>query len=195
MLLESIVKISFGLIVLSFLICYFDSIFFFWFWIWCFIVGVVSSVLMILVVLFFLFYVKEYKKVLVGGFIFSVVGIGFVFSGFVLFWISFYNIKWVWIFLGGSCLIVFIFFLVGLKICFLRKKFVKKEESVFKIFFYLWLLLVFCVFNVIGFLLYMFFWVDYLICYLNIFFIIVGILWVFFGFGVMFGFLISGFMV
>ncbi len=192
MSLESIAKISFFLIALSFLICYFDSIPFFWLWIWRFIAGVASSALMILVAPLSLPYVKENKKALVGGFIFSAVGIGSVFSGFVLPWISSYNIKWAWIFLGGSCLIAFILSLIGLKTRSLRKKSVKKEESAFKIPFHLWLLLVSCALNAIGFLPHTLFWVDYLIRHLNISPAIAGTSWAFFGFGATLGSLISG---
>ncbi|ALM78977.1 YbfB/YjiJ family MFS transporter [Helicobacter pylori] len=192
MSLESIAKISFGLIALSFLVCYFDSIPFFWLWIWRFIAGVASSALMILVAPLSLPYVKEHKKALVGGLIFSAVGIGSVFSGFVLPWISSYNIKWAWIFLGGSCLIAFILSLVGLKTRSLRKKSVKKEESAFKIPFHLWLLLISCALNAIGFLPHTLFWVDYLIRHLNISPTIAGTSWAFFGFGATLGSLISG---
>ncbi len=168
MSLESIAKISFGLIALSFLICYFDSIPFFWLWIWRFIAGVASSALTILVAPLSLPYVKENKRALVGGFIFSAVGVGSVFSGFILPWISSYNIKWAWIFLGGSCLIAFILSLTGLKNHSLRKKSVKKEESAFKIPFHLWLLLISVALNAIGYLPHTLFWVDYLVRHLNI---------------------------
>lgn len=59
-------------------------------------------------------------------------------------------------------------FLDWVKKPFFKEKSVKKEESAFKIPFHLWLLLISCALNAIGFLPHTLFWVDYLIRHLNI---------------------------
>ncbi|NHB50442.1 YbfB/YjiJ family MFS transporter [Helicobacter pylori] len=190
--LESIAKISFFLIALSFFACYFENIPFFWLWTWRFIAGVASSALMILVAPLSLPYIKENQRAKIGGFIFSGIGIGAIFSGFILPLISSYNIKLTWIFLGSISLIAFVCALIWLKNFSFVNKQNKQEENKFKLSLFLWLLIISYALNAIGFLPHTLFWVDYLIRNLNISPTIAGTSWAFFGFGATLGSLLSG---
>ncbi len=192
MSLESIAKMSFCLISLSFLACYFDNLPFFWLWFWRFIAGVASSALMILAAPLSLPYITENKRAKVGGFIFSGIGFGAIFSGFILPIISSYNIKLTWIFLSSISFMGLICALIGLKNLSLTNKQNPSHQDTFKLPFDLWLLIISYALNAIGFLGHTLFWVDYLIRYLNISATIAGTSWAFFGFGSALGSLLSG---
>ncbi|WP_199763968.1 YbfB/YjiJ family MFS transporter [Helicobacter felis] len=187
--LEFIAKLSLLLIALSFFACFFDSLPFVWAWAWRFVAGVASASLMVLAGPLVLSLVKEKQRSSVSGFIFSGIGIGAIFSGFVLpFFAPF--IHWAWILLGGLSLLAFFFALFSLKPLHPPKS--PSQTSSFKPSFFFLLLVISYVLNAIGYLPHTLFWVDYLVRDLHFSSHTAGASWAFFGFGSACGALLSG---
>ncbi|WP_199766337.1 YbfB/YjiJ family MFS transporter [Helicobacter acinonychis] len=79
-----------------------------WAWVWRFLAGLVSASLVVLAAPLPLSLVKEKQRSSVSGFIFSGIGIGAIFSGFVLpFFAPF--VHWAWILLGSLSVLAFLF--------------------------------------------------------------------------------------
>ncbi|AFI04735.1 YbfB/YjiJ family MFS transporter [Helicobacter cetorum] len=188
--LEGIAKISFLVIALSFLACEWKNLPFMWLWIWRFLGGVSSASLMILLAPLCLPYVKENYRSVIGGFIFSGIGAGAIFSGFVLPPLALIDLQWAWLMLGGVGFIAFLVSLIALKNYSLSQT--SKEKMPFKVPFHLWLLILSYGLNAIGFLPHTLFWVDYLVRDLHINSHVAGVSWAFFGFGAFVGSLVSG---
>ncbi|WP_104748779.1 YbfB/YjiJ family MFS transporter [Helicobacter cetorum] len=188
--LEGIAKISFLVIALSFLACEWSHLPFIWLWIWRFLGGASSASLMILLAPLCLPYMKENYRSITGGFIFSGIGAGAIFSGFVLPPLALMDLKWAWLMLGGVGVVAFLVSLVALKNWSLVNA--TKENTPFKVPFHLWLLILSYGLNAIGFLPHTLFWVDYLVRGLHIDSYVAGVSWAFFGFGAFVGSLVSG---
>ncbi|WP_199764896.1 YbfB/YjiJ family MFS transporter [Helicobacter felis] len=187
--LEFIAKLSLLLIALSFFACFFDSLPFVWAWAWRFVAGVASASLMVLAGPLVLSLVREKQRSSASGFIFSGIGIGAIFSGFVLpFFAPF--IHWAWILLGGLSLLAFFFALFSLKPLHPPKS--PSQTSSFKPSFFFLLLVISYVLNAIGYLPHTLFWVDYLVRDLHFSSHTAGASWAFFGFGSACGALLSG---
>ncbi|WP_285652925.1 YbfB/YjiJ family MFS transporter, partial [Helicobacter ailurogastricus] len=104
--LESIAKISFLVISLSFFACYLDRLPFAWAWSWRFLAGVAASCLMVLSAPLCLSLVKEQHRPYASGFVFSGIGVGVVCSGFILPHFA-KDIDMAWIFLGAVGAVAF----------------------------------------------------------------------------------------
>ncbi|RDU61279.1 YbfB/YjiJ family MFS transporter [Helicobacter sp. MIT 14-3879] len=188
--LEAIAKLSFLIIALSFFACFFDSLPFVWAWVWRFFAGVASACLMVLAAPLCLAFVKEKHRSSTSGLIFSGIGLGAVFSGFVL--PHFANfIDYVWFLLGGLSLVAFFISLFALKPLHPPKE-RAYEDSAFKPSYFLYLLIISYVLNAIGYLPHTLFWVDYLVRNLHLSSTIAGTSWAFFGVGSAIGALASG---
>lgn len=190
--LEMIAKISFLLIACSFFACIFDNLPFAWAWIWRFIAGMASSSLMILAAPLSLPFVKTSNKGVIGGFVFSGIGLGAVLSGFLFPSMATYSIDGTWLFLGVVGLLAFIFstFSLSPTMANTHKQNTPKEK--FKIPLFLWLLIISYLLNAIGYLGHTLFWTDYLVRKLGFSESIAGISWAFFGIGAVFGSIGSG---
>ncbi|WP_162982681.1 YbfB/YjiJ family MFS transporter [Helicobacter vulpis] len=189
--LEAIAKLSFLCIALSFFACFFDSLPFVWAWAWRFLAGLASAALMVLAAPLSLSLVKEKHRSSVSGFIFSGIGIGAIFSGFVLPLFAPF-IHWAWILLGGLSLFAFFCALFSLKPLHPPKS--PSQTSNFKPSFFFLLLVISYVLNAIGYLPHTLFWVDYLVRALHFSNAVAGASWAFFGLGSACGAILSGFL-
>ncbi|WP_205588313.1 YbfB/YjiJ family MFS transporter [Helicobacter vulpis] len=187
--LESIAKISFLVVALSFFACFFDSLPFIWAWTWRFLAGIASACLMVLSAPLCLSFVRERSRSLVSGLIFSGIGVGVVFSGFVLPHFA-HAIDWAWLFLGGISLLAFLVSSTSLRTLYPPKP-VAKREKVAKTPYFFILLLISVILNAIGYLPHTLFWVDYLVRFLHFSNTSAGASWAFFGFGAALGTILS----
>ena len=188
--LESIAKISFFIISVSFFACAVETLSFTSAFIWRFLAGGASASLMILAAPLSLPYVKEKLRASIGGLVFSGIGFGAVFSGFVLPLVTKYSLNYAWILLACISLFAFIWSLFALKTLNPAKK--QDETKKFKISYFLWLLIISYILNAIAYLPHTLFWVDFLVRDLNFDIILAGASWAFFGIGAAFGSLSSG---
>ncbi len=189
MSLENIAKISLFLISLSFFACFLDFLPFIWAWIWRFIAGLAAAALMVLAAPLSLGLVQEKQRSSVSGFIFSGIGVGAVFSGFVLPLFA-SSVHWAWILLGTLSLIAFGFACATLKN--LHPPRPNQDQQRFRPSFFFVLLLVNNMLNAIGYLPHTLFWVDYLVRTLHFSNAKAGASWAFFGFGSACGAILSG---
>ncbi|MFC3847252.1 YbfB/YjiJ family MFS transporter [Helicobacter baculiformis] len=187
--LEGIAKISFLVVALSFFACCFNALPFAWAWVWRFLAGIASACLMVLSAPLCLSFVRERSRSLVNGLIFSGIGIGVVFSGFILPHFA-HAIDWAWIFLGVISLLAFLIACTSLKTLYPPRKTIE-EEKAFKIHYFFALLLISVVLNAIGYLPHTLFWVDYLVRFLHFSNASAGTSWAFFGFGAALGTILS----
>ncbi|BCZ17899.1 Nitrite extrusion protein [Helicobacter sp. NHP19-003] len=187
--LESIAKISFLVISLSFFACYLDSLPFAWAWFWRFLAGVAASCLMVLAAPLCLSLVKEQHRPYASGFVFSGIGVGVVCSGFILPHFA-SDIDMAWIFLGAVGAGAFVLSCLFLKTLHPAKD-AAHDGTPFKISNHFALLLVSVVLNAIGYLPHTLFWVDYLVRSLNFSKGVAGASWAFFGFGAACGTILS----
>ncbi|WP_199769187.1 YbfB/YjiJ family MFS transporter [Helicobacter cynogastricus] len=186
--LENITKLSFLVIALSFFACYFDNLPFAWAWIWRFLAGIASALLVVLSAPLCLPFVRERSRPLVNGLVFSGIGVGVVFSGFVLPHFA-HAIRNAWLFLGAVSLLAFLISCLAFK----KRRLVMPEQksSSFKIPFFFAILLLSVVLNAIGYLPHTLFWVDYLVRSLHFSKESAGASWAFFGFGATIGTIFS----
>lgn len=189
--LESIAKVSFFIIALSFFACALPDMPFAWAFIWRFLAGGASASLMILVAPLCVPYVKANLRASVSGLVFSGIGLGAVFSGFVLPLVSKYHLNYAWVLLGLIALFAFIWSLFTLKTLNPAQK-NKNENKKIKISYFLWLLVISYSLNAIAYLPHTLFWADFLVRDLNFDIILAGASWAFFGIGAVFGSLGSG---
>ncbi len=187
--LEGIAKISFLVVALSFFACFFDSLPFVWAWVWRFLAGIASACLMVLSAPLCLSFVRERSRSLVSGLIFSGIGVGAVFSGFILPHFA-HAIDWAWVFLGGISLLAFLISSVSLRTLHPPKPDLATRQSA-KIPYFFVLLLISVVLNAIGYLPHTLFWVDYLVRFLHFSNASAGASWAFFGFGAALGTILS----
>ncbi len=190
--LESIAKISFLVIALSFFACFFDDLPFAWSWAWRFLAGVASSCLIVLSAPLCLPFVPERRRSMVSGLVFSGIGVGAVFSGFILPHFA-HAIHFAWIFLGVISLFAFALACFALKTLH-PPKVTTKQDHPFKIPYFFALLLVSVVLNAIGYLPHTLFWVDYLVRFLHFSKESAGTSWAFFGFGAALGTILSAWL-
>lgn len=188
--LETLAKISFLIITLSFFACAVESLPFTLAFIWRFLAGGASASLMILAAPLSLPYVKEKLRASISGLVFSGIGFGAVFSGFVLPLVTKYSLNYAWVLLGSISLFAFIWSLFALKTLNPAQK--RNDQKTFKISYFLWLLLISYSLNAVGYLPHTLFWVDFLVRDLNFGIELGGASWAFFGIGAAFGSLGSG---
>lgn len=189
--LERVAQCGFLIIAFSFFACSLDSMPFIWAWIWRFLAGLASAALMILAAPLSLPYIKERIRGLIGGFIFSGIGLGAVASGFILPTLAEKNITSVWYLLVGISLFAFVLSFFGLESLHPAKKDSKQARKLCPTLF-LWLLILSYILNAIGYLPHTLFWTDYLVRDLDFSTIIAGKSWALFGIGAALGSLGSG---
>lgn len=187
--LEGIAKISFLIVALSFFACFFDSLPFAWAWGWRFLAGIASACLIVLSAPLCLPFVSERWRSFVSGLIFSGIGVGAIFSGFILPHFA-HAIHFAWIFLGVVSLFAFGIACLSLKTMHPVRP-IAKAQRTFRIPYFFALLLVSVILNAIGYLPHTLFWVDYLVRSLHFSNASAGASWAFFGFGAALGTILS----